>query len=462
MSTTTAVPGGTVSPQGLPRIGQLAFLRFLANGSRGNFAPWFAAVQRYPQGFESSLFGQRCILMNDPDGIEELLVKNHKYHHRRSRPTPLKVITGESVLTISGEPHLRQRRLIQPAFHKSRIDAYGDTMAALAERYAARWRDGATLDVHAEMMRVTAAVITKTMFSSDIEEDARIVGHAINALLTHTKRYLIPGIGSLLDRLPLRSTRLIQESLSQLDTIIHRFIEEHREAGAEMDDLLSMLLEARYDDGTALTDQQLRDESMTLFLAGHETTATALSWTLYLLSQHPEIAEELHAEVDAVLPDGRSPEVDDFPRLDYTRRVLTESMRLYPPVPGTDRQAIEPNEILGIPINVGDLVLVSPMVTHHDPRWYPEPERFDPDRWLPERAEAVPKFAYVPFGGGARKCIGERFAWMEGVLLLAVFLRDWRFELAPHARVQPKMNITLRPAYGLPMIARLRRSASAS
>jgi cytochrome P450 len=456
MSTTTAAPGGPVTASGLQRFSQWAFLYFLLNGFRGNFAPWFEEVKRYPQGFETRFLGQRLILMNEPKAIEELLEKNHKYYHRRSQSTPLKVFTGQSVLTISGEAHLRQRRLMQPAFHKKRIDAYGDTIAALAEKYAARWRDGAILDVHAEMLVVTAAIITKTMFSSDIEEDVRIVGQAIDALLTHTKRYVIPALGNVLDRLPLKSTRLIRESLVRLDTVIYRFIHEHRAAGEKMDDLLSMLVAARYDDGTAMTDQQLRDESMTLFLAGHETTATALSWTFYLLSQHPEIADKLRAEVDSVLEHGRAPTVEDFPRLDYTRRVLTESMRLYPPVPGADRQAIAPNEVLGININIGDIVLVSPLVTHHDPRWYPEPERFDPDRWLPERAEAVPKFAYFPFGGGPRKCIGERFAWIEIVLMLATFSRDWSFELALDAQIRAKLNITLRPAHGIRMIARQR------
>lgn len=454
MATTT-----TMSPkiaQGFPRVSQRVFLGLLLNGLRGNFEPWFEAVRCYPQGFETRIVRQRCIIVNEPDGIEELLVKNHKYYHRRSQSTPLKAITGDSVLTISGEPHLRQRRLIQPAFHKKRIDGYGDTMVSMAEKYSAQWRDGATLDVHSEMMKVTAAIITKTMFSSDIEEDARIVGQSISALLIHTKRYLIPGFGDLLDYLPLKSTRLIRESLAQLDTIIHRFIREHRESDESLDDLLGMLMEAEYDDGTCMTDQQLRDELMTLFLAGHETTASALSWTFYLLSQNPEVASKLRAEVDAVLKNGRRPNADDCMQLDYTRRVLTESMRLYPPVPGTDRQAVEANEILGNKISTGDLLLVSPMVTHHDPRWYPEPERFDPDRWLPERGDSVPKFAYIPFGGGARKCIGERFAWMEGILLLASFAQKWSFELAPDARIQPKMNITLRPAHGISMIARRR------
>ncbi|HRI87345.1 MAG TPA: cytochrome P450 [Candidatus Hydrogenedentes bacterium] len=460
MSTPTAASGSPPAAHGLQRLSQLAFLRFLFSGFRGDFAPWFEKITQYPLGFETRFLGQRLILMNEPDGIEELLEKNQKYYHRRSQSTPLKIYTGQSVLTISGEAHLRQRRLMQPAFSKKRIDAYGDTMVELAEAHAVRWRDGAVVDIHEEMLEVTAAIITKTIFSSEIEEDVRIVGESIDALLSNTKRYVVPVLGRVLDRLPLKSTRQVKKALTDLDTVIYRFIEEHRAAGESMDDLLSMLVAARYDDGSAMTDKQLRDESMTIFLAGHETTATALSWTFYLLSQHPEIAERLRAEVDSVLAGGRAPTLEDFPRLDYTRRVLTESMRMYPPVPGADRQAVAPNEVHGIKIAVGDLILVSPLVTHHDPRWYPEPERFDPDRWLPERAAAVPKFAYFPFGGGARKCIGERFAWMEGILLLAAFSRDWCFDLAPDARIRAKLNITFRPAHGIRMIARKRPKAN--
>lgn len=460
MNATAAERGDSATGLNLPRMNQWAFLRFLLNGSRGSFAAWREAIARYPLGFETRLFGQRCIVLNDPEHIEALLVKNQKCFHRRSQFTPLKAITGNSVLTLSGEAQLRQRRLMQPAFKKERVDAWGAAMAALAETHSARWRDGDCLDVHAEMLKVTAAIIAKTMFSSDVEEDALIVGHAINALVTHTRRYVFPAVGKTLDRLPLKSTRLIKASIKQLDAIIYRFIHNHRAAGEGMDDLLSMLIAAQYDDGSALTDRQLRDESMTMFLAGHETIATALSWTFYLLSQNPHIADLLHAEVDAVLEGGRTPSVDDLPRLDYAHRVLSESMRLYPPVPGIDRQAVEPNDLAGITINVGDLVLVSQMVVHHDPRWFPDPERFDPDRWLPGHADGLPKFAYFPFGGGSRRCIGERFALMEGVLLLAIFSRDWKFALASGARVQSRMNITLRPAYGLRMIAHRRQRAT--
>lgn len=456
MSTIAAAPESPPAVRTLQRLGQLAFLRFLWNGFRGNFTPWNEQITRYPLGFETRFLGQRLILLNEPEAIEELLEKNNKYYHRRSQSTPLKVFTGQSVLTVSGDAHLRQRRLMQPAFHKKRIDAYGDTMVELAEQYATRWRDGAVVDIHAEMLAVTAAIITKTIFSSDIEEDVRIVGESIDALLSNTKRYVVPVLGRVLDRLPLKGTRQVKNALAQLDAVIYRFIREHRAAGEAMDDLLSMLVAARYDDGTAMTDRQLRDESMTIFLAGHETTATALSWTIYLLSQHPAMADALRAEVDSVLEHGRAPTVEDIPRLEYTRRAITESMRLYPPVPGVDRQAVAPNEVFGIKVDTGDLILVSPLVTHHDPRWFPEPERFDPDRWLPERAAALPKFAYFPFGGGVRRCIGERFAWIEIMLLLAAFSRDWRFELSPDARVRPKLNITFRPVHGIRMIARQR------
>ncbi|NUM54508.1 MAG: cytochrome P450 [Candidatus Hydrogenedentes bacterium] len=458
MSSTAAAPRSPAAPLRLPRVSQAAFLRLFLSGLRGDFAPWRDAVRRYPQGIETRIVRQRCILMNEPDGIEEILVRNHKYYHRRTRSTPLKVYTGQSVLTLSGDAHLRQRRLIQPAFHKSRIDAYGDAMAAIGEGFASRWRDGIMVDIHQEMMEVTAAIITKTMFSSDIEEDVRIVGHAIDFLLSHAGRYVIPMLGNVLDRMPLKSTRRIKESLAQLDSVIYRIIRDHRAAGDASDDVLSMLMAAQYDDGSTMTDRQLRDESMTLFLAGHETISNALSWTFYLLSRHPEIAERLREEVDSVLDNGRTPNVDDIPRLDYVRRVLTESMRLYPPVPGVDREAVASNEILGIDINAGDLLLISPLITHYDPRWYPEPERFDPDRWLPERAESVPRYAYLPFGGGARRCIGERFAWMEGILLLAIFSRDWHFELAPDARVRTQLNITLRPIHGVQMVLRGRRN----
>lgn len=460
MSTTTVMPENPVALQGLPRMSQLAFLGLMSHGFRGNFAPLREAVKKYPQGIETHVVRQRCILMNEPEGIEELLVRNHKHYHRRTRSTPLKVFTGESVLTLSGEPHLRQRRLIQPAFHKSRIDAYGEAMAALGEQYAARWRDGEAFDIHQDMTALTAAIITKTMFSSNIEDDVRIVGKAIDACLSHSGRYVVPLLGKVLDRLPLRSTRLIKDSLAQLDALIYRFIRDHRAAGAAIDDLLSMLMEARYDDGTGLTDKQLRDESMTLFLAGHETTASAMSWTIYLLSQHPAVAATLRDEVDDVLAGGRTPTLDDMPRLDYTRRVFTESMRMYPPVCGVDREAVTPNTVLGMDIHPGDLLIVTPLVTHYDPRWYPDPEFFDPDRWIPERAEDVPKYAYIPFGGGARRCIGERFAWMEGILLLAIFARDWSFELAPDARIQARLNITLRPSHGVRIIARRRRKGN--
>ena len=456
MSTTTATPEKPVTVQALPRMGQLDFLRLMVQGFRGNFAPLHEAVKKYPQGIETRIVRQRCILMNEPAGIEELLVRNQRCYHRRTRSTPLKVFTGESVLTLSGEPHLRQRKLIQPAFHKSRIDAYADTMATLGEQCAARWRDGDTFDMHERLTALTARIITKTMFSSDIEDDVRIVGEAIDTCLSRSGRYVVPAVGKMLDLLPLRSTRLIKHSLGELDAVIYRFIRDHRRAGGDLDDLLSMLIAARYDDGSALTDRQLRDESMTLFLAGHETTASALSWTLYLLTQHADVAERLRAEVDHVLQGGRSPKLDDMQALDYTRRVFTESMRMFPPVCGVDREAVTPNTVLGMDIRVGDLLIVTPLVTHYDPRWYPEPERFDPDRWLPERAESVPKHAYIPFGGGARRCIGERFAWMEGILLLAIFARDWTFELAPDARIQARLNITLRPSNGVRVIARRR------
>lgn len=455
MSSTLTAPAPGAALSDLPRVRPFRFIGNVRRGGRGDFNPWLELGERYPHGFESRIFGKRCIVVTEPDIVETVIVKNHKHFHRINN-SPLKYIVGDSVLTLSGEAHLRQRRLIQPAFHKDRIDAYGATMVSMGERLMERWKDGENLDLHAEMMEVTAAVITKTMFSTELEEDARVVAESIDTLVTFGRRYAIPRLARVLNALPLKSTRKMQAALAQLDAIVHRFIEEHRSADEDMGDLLSMLMAVRYDDGSAMTDQQLRDESMTLFLAGHETTATALSWAFYLLTQHPEIAAKLREEVDAVLESGRAPTVADLPRLDYTYRVLTESMRIYPPVPMFGRQAVDTVEIEGLTIDPGTIMLISPLLVHRDARWFPEPEQFDPDRWLPECAEALPKWAYFPFGGGPRRCIGERFAWMEGTLLLALFSRHWNFDLVADAIIAPKMSITLRPMHGVPVTARKR------
>lgn len=441
----------------LPRAGTLDFLRMLRSIGKGDFTPSFALEERFPMGCQVRFLGRRIHILNDPALIEIVLVKNHKYYHRDRASAGLKRVMGNGVLTSEDEFHLTQRRLIQPAFHKSRIDAYAETMVKFADALGRRWTDGGFRDISKDMMEVTLAIIARTMFSYDVASDVATVERCMHVLLQHAFRYVIPELGFLMDKLPLKSTRQIERTLAELDEVVYRFIRQHREMAEDNGDLLSLLLAARYEDGSGMSDQQVRDEAITLFLAGHETTANALTWTWYLLSQHPDIEQRLHAEIDAVLENGRSPGAEDIPRLGYTRRVLTEAMRICPTVPGFARMAIEDNMVGPIRVRKGDTVLFSQMAIHHSKRWYPDPERFDPDRWLPEQAASRPKFAYFPFGGGSRKCIGEPFAWMEGTLLLATFARDWRFELAPDARVAKQVAITLRARHGMRMIARRRR-----
>lgn len=442
-------------PQGdqLPRIGRLTFLRMLRELGRGDFSASFALEEQYPVGCEARLLGRRIHILNEPALIETVLVKNHRSYHRDKASAGLKRVMGNGVLTSEDTFHLAQRRLIQPAFHKSRIDAYADTMVNFANERAAQWRHGDTLDISKHMMEVTLAIIARTMFSYDVASDVATVERSMHILLQHAHRYVIPQLGHLLDKLPLRSTRELATALAELDEVVYRFIAQHRQMQEDNGDLLSLLLAARYDDGSGMSDQQVRDEAITLFLAGHETTANALTWTWYLLTQNPEIERRLHEEIDSVLEDRRDPTTADLPRLDYTRRVITEAMRICPTVPGFARMAIEDNHVGPIHVRKGDTVLFSQMALHHSKRWYPEPDRFDPDRWLPEHATDRPKYAFFPFGGGSRKCIGEPFAWMEAILLLATFARDWRFQLSPQANVAKQVAITLRARHGMHLIA---------
>jgi cytochrome P450 len=298
------------------------------------------------------------------------------------------------------------------------------------------------------MMRLTLAVVGKTLFDADVESDADEVGAALAEVMSLFGYLMLP-FSELLEKLPLPPRRRFERARARLDAVIYRIVEERRREGRDRGDLLSTLLHAVDEEGdrTGMTDEQLRDELMTIFLAGHETTANALAWTWYLLSQNPEVEARLHAELDEVL-NGRLPTAEDFPRLRYAEMVVAESMRLYPPAWAVGRLALEDHEVGGYLIPRGSLVLVSQYVMHRDPRFWPEPERFDPGRWTPEAKAARPQFSYFPFGGGPRRCVGEGFAWMEAVLILATLARRWRLRLAPGAAVRTEPRITLRPGKG--------------
>jgi len=398
-------------------------------------------------------FGPRSVyLLAHPDQIRDVLVTRHRNFIKSRALQRARVILGEGLLTSEGEHHLRQRRLAQPAFHRERIAALGRTMVRYAARTAGEWQGGREMEVTREMNRLTLAIAGKTLFGADVEAEADEIGGALSTALLAFKRLTNP-LGPILDRLPLPQTIRVRRAAERLDATIYRMIDERRRSGEDRGDLLSMLLAARDEegDGGGMTDLQLRDEALTLFLAGHETTANALAWTWHLLARNPEAEAALHAELDAALA-GRAPAVNDLPRLPYTRAVLAESMRMRPPAWVIGREPKEDFEAGGFRIRARSVVMLSPWITHHDPRWWPEPERFDPARWTPEMEAALPRFAYFPFGGGPRKCIGEGFAWTEGILVLATLAQRWRLRPAPGAEVGREPLITLRPT-GLRMIA---------
>jgi cytochrome P450 len=361
-------------------------------------------------------------------------------------------LLGEGLLTSEGEFHLRQRRLAQPAFHRQRIASYAVTMVEYTDRACDQWRAGETRDIAREMMRLTLAIAGKTLFDADVESEADEIGEALTTTFALFNRLSLP-FAQLLDRLPLPATRRFQKARQRLDATVYRIINERHAVAVDRGDLLSMLIAARDEegDGSGMTDEQLRDEAMTIFLAGHETTANALAWTWYLLSRHPEIEARFHAEVDDVLKGGL-PTAEDFPRLRYTEMVLAESMRLYPPAWIIGRRALGDYQINGYMIPARSILLMSQYLTHHDERFFPDPFRFDPERWTTEARESRPKFSYFPFGGGPRLCIGESFAWMEGALVLATIGRRFRMRLAPGHPVELQPLVTLRPKHGMRMI----------
>lgn len=395
-------------------------------------------------------------LLNDPELIREVLINQDRRFTKGPGLRVAERLLGKGLLTSEGDFHRRQRRLAQPAFHRPRIAAYGEIMVRYAERAAAGWREGAQVDLVEEMRGLTLRIAARTLFDTEVEAEIRDISDALTEAL-HLYRWAMLPFAPQLERLVPAVTRRFDRARERLDATVYRMIRERRASGEDRGDLLSMLLLARDadGDGNRMTDEQLRDEAMTLLLAGHETTANALSWTWYLLARNPQAEARMHAEIDAVLG-GRPPTADDLPRLPYTRAVFAESMRCFPPAWIIARRAAEEVTVGPHLFPEGSLVLMSQWVTHHDARWYPEPFRFRPERWLGEAAASRPKFAYYPFGGGSRVCIGEHFAWMEGVLVLASLGAHWRFELAPGPPVEPEPLITLRPRHGVRVVLRRR------
>lgn len=435
----------TVRPPG-PDLSRLAALRAFRSDPLG----LLERLAAYGDVVTIDVPGSAAYLLNHPDLVRDVLVTGHRSFHKGPTIQAAKMLLGESLLTSEDETHLRRRRLIQPMFHHERIATYAASMVQFAERAAERWGDGEQVDIQAEMSALTLGVVGDTLFGTDVDERrSATVRRALTDTLGMFDRVYSP-LFRLLVRLPSPTMRRYHRVESDLNRVIAEMIAERRAVGASADDLLSLLLRAR-EDGAGMTDEQVRDEALTLFLAGHETTAIALTWTWWLLSRNPESEGRLHAELDGVLPD-RPPSVGDLPNLPYTQAVISESIRLRPPAWALGRTAVAGHRANGYVIDQGSIVVVSPWLLHHDPRWWPEPEAFRPERWLVDDPER-PRYAFVPFGGGPRVCIGEPFARLEAAMLLASIARRWRFTTLSEREPDLQAVITLRPRGGLPMVA---------
>jgi len=391
-------------------------------------------------------FNLRTYLLFHPDHIEDVIVNNSKKFIKGRILRANRFLFGNGLLTSEGEFWLRQRRMMQPAFHRNRIANYSSTMTECATRLMESWRSGQQLDIHDAMMGLTLQIVAKTLFSADVARDAPEVRENLDVLLEFTmdfRRLLMSP-----SWLPTRRNLQAKRAVRNLTQIIDRIIQERRRSREDTGDLLSLLIHAQDEDGSRMTDQQLRDEALTLFLAGHETTASALSWTWMLLAQNPQVEQKLHHELDTVL-NGRTPSLEDLPNLPYTNHVLTESMRLYPPAWAMARLAVEDHCVGDYPVPKGTGVTAITWVVHRDPRWYDDPERFLPERWEGDLLKRIPRFAYFPFGYGPRQCIGNAFAMMEAQLVLATIAQQFRFTLAPGRSIVPLASITLRPRHGM-------------
>jgi cytochrome P450 len=387
-------------------------------------------------------------LINDPGGIEHVLVTDHRNFTKSMDYRALSRVLGQGLLTSEGEFWKRQRRLVQPAFFRDRILSYGGLMTAYTARMMETWQDSEVRDVHHDMLGVTLEIAARSLFNVEIQGDAGTIGRALGVVMEQMPK--LAGFAFLPDWVPVPGLGGFRRALADLDNVVYGIIRNRRASGMRPGDLLDMLLDARDENGAGMSDLQLRDEVMTLLLAGHETTANTLSWTLYLLAQNPDQQARLAAEVRTVL-DGRAAKAAGLDALPYLQMTLMEAQRLYPPAWAIGRKALRDFEVSGYRIRAGTNIIVSQWVLHHDPQLYPHPERFDPDRWREDSAgrRTLPKFAYLPFGAGPRVCVGASLALTESALVLATLMQRFRFTLASAEPVKAFPSVTLRPKHGL-------------
>jgi cytochrome P450 len=422
-------------PDGLPVVGNyLAFVRrpfqFMTRNAReyGDIVGW------------NEIDGP-VYQLNHPDHIEQVLVQNNQnYIKGEAFQRTLAPITGNGILNSEGAVWRRNRHLIQPAFNPGRIQEYAEMMTDCTEDLLATWDDGETRLVHEDMMEVTLHIVAQALFGVDIDDYVDDVGTALEEFMEASdslSNYVLP------EQVPTPSRRRIQHARDRLDSVVYELIERRREDPGEHD-VISTLLDVTDDEGNTLSTEQIRDEVVTLLLAGHETTALSLTFTAYALARHPEVEQRLVAELDEVLG-GETPTMADLSELTYTEQVVKESMRLYPPVPGIVREPVKPDIVGGYEIPAGATIRMHQWVVHRDPRWYDDPLAFEPTRWTPEFEKSLPKLAYFPFAAGPRRCIGDRFAMLEARLLLATIYQQYHLELTPETELNLSATVTARP-----------------
>lgn len=459
MATSTSqsrLPPGPPSPR-------LPLLSYFRVRRRGLLNVLSDLAKRYGDVVFFRIAGRPFCLLTDPELIRRVVVTDNALFTKSHALGHAKTVLGEGLLTSEGDLHKRQRKMIAPVFHAQQVKSYADDFVRQAQRMAENWRDGQAIDLTAAMTELTLRVVTKSLFDTELEAEVRPIGQDMAIIVEMFERARNP-LAPLLARLPLASNRRFRGALTRLDERISGMIRARRVqaksdpagAGARFD-LLSLLLMAQDEEGT-MSEQQVRDEAVTLFMAGHETTANALIWTWLLLAEHPEVDTKLHEEIDATLAGGRGASAEDVPKLRYTRAVLAESMRLRPPAWVIARQRADAYDLSNdYQLPPQTTILMSQYLVHRDPRWWPEPEAFRPERWLDESAAAArPKYAYFPFGGGPRSCVGEPFAWLEAILLLATLAQRWRLLRMDNAPIELFPTITLRPKQPVRMTIRAR------
>ena len=413
------------------------------------FAAW---AREYGDIFHYRAAWLPVYFLNHPDYIETVLVTQQQNFLKDRVIQNSRWFLGQGLLTNEGSSWLRQRRLSQPAFHRDRLALYATTIAEYSRQAVSSWRDGEVRDLHQDMMELTLRIVAKVLFGVEVGEQTQRVSHALNLLMKHSSgiRMILPPI---IRFVPLPTLIRMRRAINRLDETVYSIIRQRRASGEDTGDLLSMLIAARDEDGSRMSDRQLRDEVMTFLLAGYETTALALSWMWYLLGENPSVEARLHQELAGDL-NGHPPAFDDLPRLRFAEAVVKETMRLYPPAWSVAREAARDVEIAGYTIPAGSNVVMSQWIMHRDERYYTNPHTFDPSRWLNGATQRLPRYAYFPFGGGPRFCIGASFAMMEATLVLATIAQKFSFRLLPGHAVKPVPSITLRPQHGIKMSVR--------